>query len=95
MTVLLVRRDRNTAIRVGQLLLEAEELEFVPCSDLFPDTMRAFAAQRKTRLSFTDSAIAVIARTRAAGRVLTFDAEFRKIPGLHPDPRTMNPTASL
>ena len=85
-TVLLVRRDLETAVRVGQLLLEPQELEFVLCSDLFLDTVGAFAAQKNTRLSFADSAIAVIARTKADGRVLTFDAEFRKMPGLHPEP---------
>ena len=36
-TVLLVRRDLEAAVRVGQLLLEAQELEFVLCSDLFLD----------------------------------------------------------
>jgi predicted nucleic-acid-binding protein len=63
-TVLLVRRDLDTAIRVGQLLLEAQELEFVPCSDLFLDAVDAFAAQKNTRLSFADSAIAVIAKRK-------------------------------
>lgn len=86
-TVLLVRRDPDTAIRVGRLLLEARELEFVPCSDLFLQTMDAFTRQRKTQLSFADSAIAVVARAQADGRVLTFDEEFGKVRGLRPNPR--------
>ena len=52
MTVLLVRRDIGVAARVGWLLLEAGELDFVPCSDLFPDAFRMFTRQGRTRLSF-------------------------------------------
>lgn len=85
-TVLLVRRDLETAIRTGRLLLEAQELEFVPCSDVFLEAVQAFGVQKNTRLSFADAAIAVIARTRADGQLLTFDAGFRKIEGLRPEP---------
>ena len=83
MTVLLVRRDLETAIRVGRILLDAAELDFVPCSDLFLETMEGFSKQSGTRLSFVDAAIAGVARSRAAGMVVTFDEEFRKIEGLH------------
>jgi predicted nucleic acid-binding protein len=81
-TVLLVRRDLGVALRVGRVLLEAEELDFVPCSDLFSETFEAFAGQGSTRLSFADAAIAHVARERADGLVLTFDDEFRKIPAI-------------
>jgi predicted nucleic acid-binding protein len=81
-TVLLVRRDLATAARTGRILLEARELEFVPCSDLFPETMEKFSRQTVTHLSFADSAIAAVARNRAEGQLLTFDAEFRKVRGL-------------
>jgi predicted nucleic acid-binding protein len=77
-TVLLVRRDLEAATRVARILLEAEELEFVPCSDLFMETFRTFAGQGNTRLSFVDAGIAHVARQRAAGLVLTFDDELRK-----------------
>ena len=79
---LLVRRDLATAVRTGQLLLEARELEFVPCSDVFLDTVKLFSSQKNTSLSFADVAIAAIALTRADGRVLAFDAGFRKVKGL-------------
>jgi predicted nucleic acid-binding protein len=78
-TVLLVRRDLRVASRVGTLLLEAKELEFVPCSNLFQDAFATFAEQRTTRLSFDDAAIAHVARERADGLVLTFDDELRKM----------------
>jgi predicted nucleic acid-binding protein len=77
-TVLLVRRNLEVASRVARLLLEAEELEFVPCSDLFLETFETFAGQGSTRLSFADAAIAHVARQRAHGLVLTFDDELRK-----------------
>lgn len=83
MTVLMVRRDLFTATRVGRILLDAQELDFVPCSDLFMETMECFSGQSGTRLSFADAAIAAVARSRAGGQVLTFDAEFRRIPDLH------------
>ena len=86
MTVLLVRRDLATAVRTGRLLLEAQELEFVPCSDVFLDAVQLFGSQKRTSLSFADAAIAVIARTRADGQVLTFDAGFRRVNGLRPEP---------
>jgi predicted nucleic acid-binding protein len=85
-TVLLVRRDLATAVRTGRLLLEAQELELVPCSDVFLETVQLFGSQKKTSLSFADAAIAVIARTRADGQVLSFDAGFRNIKGLRTEP---------
>jgi predicted nucleic acid-binding protein len=85
-TVLLLRRNLDTAVRTGALLLEAQELEFVPCSDVFLEAVKLFGSQKNTSLSFADAAIAVIARTRAGGQVLTFDAGFRKMKGLRPEP---------
>lgn len=85
-TVLLVRRDLSVATRVGRLLLDAEELEFVPCSDLFVETMEMFSNQTGTGLSFADATIAGVARNRAGGRILSFDEEFKKISGLRVNP---------
>jgi predicted nucleic acid-binding protein len=81
-TVLMVRRDAGVAARVGRLLLDADELDFVPCSDLFSDAFEIFTHQRSTRLSFADAAIAHVAQERADGLVLTFDADFSKLPGI-------------
>jgi predicted nucleic acid-binding protein len=58
----------------------------VPCSDVFLEAVRLFGSQKTTSLSFADAAIALIARTRADGRVLTFDAGFHKVKGLRPEP---------
>ena len=81
-TVLLVRTGLVNASRVARLVLESEELEFVPCSELFAETVEAFTGQRNTKLSFTDIAIATTALKRADGLVLTFDEEFRKLPAI-------------
>lgn len=50
-TVLLVRRDLSVATRVTRILLNAEELEFVPCSGLFTQTMESFANQPEHALA--------------------------------------------
>lgn len=81
-TVLLVRRDLGVATRVGRLLLNAVELDFVPCSGLFPEAFELFTRQSRTRLSLADAAIAHVAHKHADGWVLTFDEEFRKLPGI-------------
>jgi predicted nucleic acid-binding protein len=81
-TVIMLRRDLAAAIRTGRILLEAEELEFAPCSDFFLETVNGFSRQDGTRLSFVDAALAHAARTRADGQILTFDAEFRKLPSM-------------
>lgn len=90
-TVLLVRRDLSIATRIGCVLLDAAELEFVPCSDLFLETVEAFSTQAGStqggiRLSFTDAAIAGMARSRADGKILSFDEEFKKVSDLHINP---------
>jgi predicted nucleic acid-binding protein len=82
-TVLLVRRDLAVAARVSRLLLDADELDFVPCSDIFSDAFRMFTHQGSRRLSFADAAIAHVAQERTGGLVLTFDEEFGRLPGIH------------
>lgn len=85
-TVLLVRRDLTVAARVGRLLLDADELDFVPCSDLFSDVFEVFTHQGNTRLSLADAAIAHVAQERTGGLMLTFDEEFDKFSGVIPLP---------
>jgi predicted nucleic acid-binding protein len=81
-TVLLARRGQDVASRVGTSLLEARELEFVPCSDVFLDTLDLFRRQRAGRLSFTDCAIVTVARGRRANLVATFDTDLAEVGGL-------------
>lgn len=81
-TVLLARRGHDVAVEVGTTLLAADEVDFVPCSELFIDALRAFTDQSTGTLSFVDAAIATAARARASGYVATFDADFQELPGL-------------
>jgi predicted nucleic acid-binding protein len=57
-TVILLRLDLTAANRTARILLEAEELEFAPCSDFFLETLNGFSRQDGTRLSFVDAALA-------------------------------------
>lgn len=82
-TVLAARRDLRTAVEVGDTLLRAREVDFVPCSAHFQAAFERFRAQAEERLSFTDAAIVVLARQVSGdGHVATFDADFRAIEGV-------------
>lgn len=81
-TVLLARRNLKTAVSVTRSLLQARQVEFVPCSDHFLETLEVFANQHRTKLSFADAAIVAIAKRRSARYVATFDADFRGVAGL-------------
>lgn len=81
-TVLAARRDLAVAVSVGDILLEAREIEFVPCSDIFPEAVRIFRGQRRRGPSFADAAILAIAREREAGYIATFDTGFRELAGV-------------
>jgi predicted nucleic acid-binding protein len=81
-TVLLARRGLEVASQVAMVLLQAREVEFVPCSDIFLNTLETFRTQRGTRLSFTDAAIITVARQREARFLASFDQDFRQVSGL-------------
>lgn len=86
-TVLLARRGLAVAVDVLTKLLQAREVEFVPCSDLFLNTLQTFRAQADERLSFADAAIVTVARRHAPGYVATFDGDFRGLEGVSVVPR--------
>ncbi|MGH7540072.1 MAG: type II toxin-antitoxin system VapC family toxin [Gemmatimonadota bacterium] len=81
-TVLGARRGIARATSVGELLLDAREVVFVPCSDHFVEAFALFRAQRHFRLSFVDAAIVAVARDRGAEFVATFDDDFRRVDGI-------------
>ena len=83
-TVLLARRGHAVATDVATALLAAREVEFVPCSDLFLETLATFRdpPPAQQRLSFADAAIVTVARRHAPGLVATFDADFRGVKGV-------------
>lgn len=81
-TVLLIRRGLSTAIAVGSVLLQAQELDFVPCSELFLGALETFRSQVGTKWSFTDAAIVTVARREDGGAIASFDRDFRNIEGI-------------
>ena len=81
-TVLLARRGRAVAVDVAATLLQAREVEFVACSDLFLDALQTFRNQAADRLSFADAAIVTVARRNPPGYVATFDADFQGLEGV-------------
>jgi predicted nucleic acid-binding protein len=81
-TVLLVRRNLNLASSVASILLQAREVDFAPCSELFIDTLETFRNQAGTELSFADAAIITAARRYNAAGIATFDREFDKLKGI-------------
>jgi predicted nucleic acid-binding protein len=81
-TVLLARRGLSSASEAATTLLEADEVEFVPCSELFLASLETFRRQPRALLSFTDAAIVTVARTRSDGRIATFDADFGELDGI-------------
>ena len=81
-TVLLARRGLLVASQVAMILLEAQEVDFVPCSDLFLDTLETFRTQTRGTWSFTDAAILTVARQSDVGVVATFDRDFRDVEGI-------------
>jgi predicted nucleic acid-binding protein len=81
MTVLRARRGHAVALEVANTLLDAAELEFVPCADFFTDTMRTFRTE-SADISFTDAAIVAVARREKQSFVATFDQDFRSVPGM-------------
>jgi len=81
-TVLLARRGLAVATEVATRLLQAREVDFMPCSDLFLDALQAFRNQPREHLSFTDAAIVCVALRAPSTVVATFDRDFRDIAGV-------------
>jgi predicted nucleic acid-binding protein len=81
-TVLALRKNLETAVRVGDLLLGARELEHVPCSDAFMAAFDTFRGQSHPGLSFVAAAVIAIACHRGVERVATFDESIRRCEGI-------------
>lgn len=81
-TVLRARRGLPAASSVATALLQAQEVDFVRCSELFLDVLETFRHQGDAGLSFTDAAIVTVARRHEPGFVASFDRDFRGITGL-------------
>ncbi|HET6629303.1 MAG TPA: PIN domain-containing protein [Woeseiaceae bacterium] len=85
-TVLLARRGLAKAVEVGDILLNAREVQFVPCSENFDESWYVFTTQPSRRLSFTDSALVAVGNQRDIQRIATFDQGFYHLRALKPVP---------
>jgi predicted nucleic acid-binding protein len=81
-TVVRLRRNLATAVRVGEALLKSRELEFLPCSEVFLRAFETFRGEPRRKLSFVDAAVAAIARIHPPGAVATFDSGFKGLEGV-------------
>lgn len=81
-TVLALRLDKSEAVRVGELLLQSQELELVLCSDLFLEGLEVFRRQEGGGLGFVDATLVALARRRETSHILTFDRGFESIEDL-------------
>jgi predicted nucleic acid-binding protein len=85
-TVILLRRGRETATAVADRLLDAREVVFVACSELFLETLRTFRRQSGANLGFVDCAVLTAARRHEPGWVATFDKTMRAADGIRIPP---------
>lgn len=80
-TVLRARRGAATSLEVADQLLHASEVEFVPCAELFTNSLATFRRE-SAGLSFTDAALVTVARRYRNGFIATFDTDFGKVAGV-------------
>ncbi len=81
-TVLRSRRGRDVATQAGNVLLDARDVDFVPCSDLFLAAWGVLQSEPAGQLSLTDAAVVALARREKPGFVATFDEDFRGVGGV-------------
>jgi predicted nucleic acid-binding protein len=81
-TVLRLRTDLPTAVSVGETLIRAREVDFVPCSEVFLETFDTFRREAGADLSFADATIVALARRHPPGFVATFDNDFKDVAGV-------------
>lgn len=82
LTVVLARAGIEDASEAGRHLLEADDLEIVPCTRYMHEAFEVFRRQRGRKLSFTDCTIVAIARTEGIRHVATFDRALGRIRGI-------------
>ena len=81
-TVLRARCGHQITLDTADTLLNAQEVDFLPGSDLFRHALDVFRTTTVAGLSFTDAAIVAAARRHETEFVATFDEGFRRIEGL-------------
>lgn len=78
-TVLALRKSIEAAKEVGNVLLDAKEIEIIKASDLFERAWEFFASQENAALSFVDASNLACMEQKNIRRIATFDKDFLEI----------------
>lgn len=78
-TVLALRRSMEAAKEVGNVLLEAREIEIMRASEVFERSWEIFSDQENTGLSFVDASNLACMEIRKIRKIATFDKDFVRI----------------
>lgn len=78
-TVLALRKSIDAAKEVGNILLNAKEIEIMKASDVFERAWEIFINQENTALSFVDSSNLACMEQKRIKKIATFDKDFLKI----------------
>lgn len=75
-TVLALRKNMEAAKEVGDVLLEAREIEIMKASEVFERSWEIFSNQENTGLSFVDASNLACMEKRGIRKIATFDKDF-------------------
>jgi len=78
-TVLALRKSMEVAKEVGNVLLEARELEIMKASEVFERSWEIFSNQENTGLSFVDASNLACMEKRKIRKIATFDKDFLRM----------------
>ncbi|MCZ7396741.1 MAG: PIN domain-containing protein [Candidatus Methanoperedens sp.] len=78
-TVLALRKSIDAAKEVGNVLLNAKEIEIMKASDVFERAWEIFINQENTALSFVDASNLACMEQKRIKKIATFDKDFLKI----------------
>ncbi len=78
-TVLALRKSMEAAKEVGNVLLEAREIEIMKASDVFERSWEIFMNQENTALSFVDASNLACMEKRKIRKIATFDKDFLRM----------------
>lgn len=75
-TVLALRKSMEAAKEVGNVLLDAREIEIMKASEVFERSWEIFTNQENTGLSFVDASNLACMEMRKIKKIATFDKDF-------------------
>jgi len=81
-TVLALKINLDAAVEVGNVLLDAREIEIMKASDVFERAWEIFRDQGNTNFSFVDTSILACMELGNIKRIATFDKDFLTIQSL-------------